>query len=82
MHYVYASRLIIAPGALNWATGETVAIKEIQLSNIPKGEIRQIMVRDRVHFAYARAQSLPSQKSIYSRISMCDFATIVTIPHF
>lgn len=29
--------------ALNWATGETVAIKEIQLSNIPKGEIGEIM---------------------------------------
>ena len=32
-------------GALNWATGETVAIKEIQLGNIPKSEIGQIMVR-------------------------------------
>jgi hypothetical protein len=32
------------PGALNWATGETVAVKEIQLSNIPKGELGQIMV--------------------------------------
>jgi hypothetical protein len=31
-------------GALNWATGETVAVKEIQLSNIPKGEIGEIMV--------------------------------------
>jgi hypothetical protein len=29
---------------LNWATGETVAVKEIQLSNIPKGEIGEIMV--------------------------------------
>ncbi|KAI0075090.1 kinase-like protein [Panus rudis PR-1116 ss-1] len=29
--------------ALNWATGETVAVKEIQLSNIPKSEIGQIM---------------------------------------
>ncbi|TFK48734.1 hypothetical protein OE88DRAFT_1633996 [Heliocybe sulcata] len=29
--------------ALNWATGETVAIKEIQLSNIPKGELGEIM---------------------------------------
>lgn len=34
-------------GALNWATGETVAIKEIQLSNIPKSEIGQIMVSTR-----------------------------------
>jgi hypothetical protein len=31
-------------GALNWATGETVAVKEIQLSNIPKGELPEIMV--------------------------------------
>ncbi|KAF8489636.1 kinase-like protein [Russula emetica] len=29
--------------ALNWATGETVAVKEIQLTNIPKGELGQIM---------------------------------------
>ncbi|KAJ7457589.1 hypothetical protein B0H11DRAFT_1818203, partial [Mycena galericulata] len=29
--------------ALNWATGETVAVKEIQLSNIPKGELGEIM---------------------------------------
>lgn len=35
----------LCTGALNWATGETVAIKEIQLSNIPKSEIGQIMVR-------------------------------------
>ena len=42
----------IDSGALNWATGETVAIKEIQLSNIPKSEIGQIMVR--VVFEYDR----------------------------
>ena len=36
-------RLTTDIGALNWATGETVAIKEIQLSNIPKSEIGQIM---------------------------------------
>ncbi|KAF8955254.1 hypothetical protein BDZ97DRAFT_1674389 [Flammula alnicola] len=29
--------------SLNWATGETVAVKEIQLSNIPKGELPEIM---------------------------------------
>ncbi|KAM6494311.1 hypothetical protein JOM56_010672, partial [Amanita muscaria] len=29
--------------ALNWATGETVAVKEIQLSNIPKAELGEIM---------------------------------------
>lgn len=32
-------------GALNWATGETVAVKEIQLSNYPKAELGEIMVR-------------------------------------
>jgi hypothetical protein len=31
-------------GALNWATGETVAVKEIQLSTIPKSELGEIMV--------------------------------------
>lgn len=36
--------LTISTGALNWATGETVAVKEIQLSNIPKGELGEIMV--------------------------------------
>ncbi|KAG9000575.1 hypothetical protein FRB90_011783 [Tulasnella sp. 427] len=29
--------------ALNWTTGETVAVKQIQLSNIPKGELGEIM---------------------------------------
>lgn len=40
-------------GALNWATGETVAVKEIQLSNIPKGELGQIMVRPGFHYSRA-----------------------------
>ena len=35
-------------GALNWATGETVAVKEITLSNIPKGELSQIMVSNAI----------------------------------
>jgi len=42
---VHTSELEHVLGALNWATGETVAVKEIQLSNIPKGELGQIMVR-------------------------------------
>ncbi|KIM28334.1 hypothetical protein M408DRAFT_140026 [Serendipita vermifera MAFF 305830] len=29
--------------ALNWTTGETVAIKQIQLDNIPKGDLGEIM---------------------------------------
>ena len=31
-------------GALNWATGETVAVKEIEMANIPKSELGEIMV--------------------------------------
>lgn len=38
-------------GALNWATGETVAVKEIQLSNIPKSELGEIMVRSFLPFS-------------------------------
>jgi len=41
----YSIQTLMHAGALNWATGETVAVKEIQLSNIPKGELGQIMVR-------------------------------------
>lgn len=40
-------------GALNWATGETVAVKEIQLSNIPKGELGEIMVSYILNFLEA-----------------------------
>jgi hypothetical protein len=31
-------------GALNWTNGETVAVKQIQLANIPKAEIAEMMV--------------------------------------
>lgn len=31
-------------GALNWITGETVAIKQIQMVNIPKSQLGEIMV--------------------------------------
>ena len=30
--------------ALNWGTGETVAIKKIRLTDLPKSELRTIMV--------------------------------------
>lgn len=30
--------------ALNWTTGETVAVKQIGLANIPKSELPDIMV--------------------------------------
>lgn len=31
--------------ALNWGTGETVAVKQIKLADLPKSELRVIMVR-------------------------------------
>ena len=30
--------------ALNWSTGETVAVKQIKLADLPKSELRVIMV--------------------------------------
>ena len=30
-------------GALNWTTGETVAVKQIQLASIPKADLSEIM---------------------------------------
>lgn len=36
------------PGALNFTTGEAVAVKQIQLSNIPKSDLGDIMVGLRV----------------------------------
>ena len=49
------------PGTLNRATGETVTIKKLQLSNmIPKGELGQIVVRVSVGYAWA---SIPDHLS-------------------
>lgn len=31
--------------ALNWGTGETVAVKKVKLADLPKSELRVIMVR-------------------------------------
>jgi hypothetical protein len=73
------------PGALNWATGETVAVKEIQLSNIPRGELGQIMVRpppypSYPHFHQSICNSGYSLRSTCSRISTYvhpPFATLI-----
>lgn len=51
-------------GALNWATGETVAVKEIQLSNIPKSEIGQIMASCEVLQSFPLAYSEVIQSEI------------------
>ena len=31
--------------ALNWGTGETVAVKQVKLDDLPPSELRVIMVR-------------------------------------
>lgn len=57
--------------ALNWNTGETVAVKQIKLVDLPKSELRVIMVR--IQFTVeviskAAADSNPcSSKSISSK---------------
>lgn len=35
--------------ALNWGTGETVAIKQVKLTNLPNSEMKVIMVRKNKH---------------------------------
>lgn len=32
--------------ALNWGTGETVAVKQVRLADLPKSELRVIMVSE------------------------------------
>ena len=60
--------LMILTGALNWATGETVAVKEIQLTNIPKGELGEIMVSGisvsyvQTHFHPCSVRNRPPQE--------------------
>lgn len=36
--------------ALNWNTGETVAVKQVKLADLPKSELRVIMVRMLLQF--------------------------------
>lgn len=36
--------------ALNWNTGETVAVKQIKLADLPKSELRVIMVNIKCYF--------------------------------
>jgi hypothetical protein len=60
-------------GALNWATGETVAVKEIQLSNIPKGELGQIMVRVSLNCAWLPFLTgcLQSEIDLLKNLNVC-----------
>lgn len=48
--------------ALNWGTGETVAVKQIKLSDLPKSELKTIMV-------WATAASI----SWHALLTMWDF---------
>lgn len=41
--------------ALNWNTGETVAVKQIRLADLPKSELRVIMVR--IYDAFPRTHT-------------------------
>lgn len=41
--------------ALNWNTGETVAVKQIRLADLPKSELRVIMVR--IYDAFPRTRT-------------------------
>ena len=70
-------------GALNWATGETVAIKEIQLGNIPKSEIGQIMVRPlRLYVRYAteRRRVPQSEIDLLKNLNVSIVCCYLTIP--
>lgn len=63
----YSSTSLI--GALNWTTGETVAVKQIQLANIPKSELGEIMARTNIYAtvlceAYFPSWSLERDRSI------------------
>lgn len=58
--------------ALNWNTGETVAVKQIKLADLPKSELRVIMARIQCTFRVIlkpAADSHPSSlKSISSKL--------------
>ncbi len=45
--YLTTSGFIFTSEALNWTTGETVAIKQIHLADIPANELGDIMVCSR-----------------------------------
>lgn len=47
--------------ALNWTTGETVAVKQIQLSDIPKSQLGEIMVSFQ---RFVSSNLTPSQSEI------------------
>jgi len=49
--------------ALNWGTGETVAIKQIKLVDLPKNELRVIMVGRDLWTANIDADTMDSSRS-------------------
>jgi serine/threonine protein kinase len=53
--------------ALNWGTGETVAVKQVKLADLPKSELRVIMVHtaERSSFTWKMTDASCSSKSIF-----------------
>ncbi|KAF7318500.1 Cytokinesis protein sepH [Mycena chlorophos] len=61
-------------GALNWATGETVAVKEIQLSNVPKGGIAGVM-----HPNIVNHKGLKTREYLYIILEFCENGSLHNI---
>lgn len=58
-------------GALNFTNGETVAVKQIQLTNIPKSDIGDIMVTsDSSFYQLGRRADLAVRPSVQSEIHL------------
>lgn len=57
------------PGALNFTTGEAVAVKQIQLSNIPKSDLGDIMVRPRV-LVLTRLTTLQTEIDLLKKLNV------------
>ena len=55
--------------ALNWGTGETVAVKQVKLADLPKSELRVIMVGHMCSVAFSMdpklIHELNSSRSTY-----------------
>lgn len=63
--------------ALNWQTGETVAVKQIALGNIPPSELPEIMVRHWLPhpFLIVKKKHVPD----YCRPALNPFPTLVGV---
>lgn len=75
-------------GALNFTNGETVAVKQIQLSNIPKAELGEIMVsRGKLGYSCCcvrKLTSIPSCLTVRDRSaqeSQCRLCLVLKIEY-